>query len=109
MGARTAPYLRAPAGAATALVLRLMMNPVLGSKLSYTLFLIAVAWSGLYDGLGPGVLSALLGAVASAYFLIPPYQRLMVEGTDNSFVSSFLPKHSGGPGRGRKRPPRSGR
>ena len=86
MGARLVPYLRAAGATVTALFLRLAMVPVLGDKIPYDVFILAVAWSGSYNGLGPGILTVLSGAIAAGYFLVPPYCRFWVEGTDNVFA-----------------------
>src|ERR1700693_2031592 len=55
-----------------ALVARLLLDPVLGDRMPFLLFclaVVAVAWHG---GFGPSVLALLLGAAAAAYFFLPP-------------------------------------
>ncbi len=85
MGVRGAAYIRALAITAAALLLRLALAPVLEDTFPHSVFILAAALSGAYDGLGPGIFTVLLGAFATAYFLIPPYGRFPIPGGDNVF------------------------
>ena len=63
-----------------ALILTLLLDPLLQRSIFF-LFITGVAISALYGGLGPGLVAALLSALASAFFL-PPLYSLLVVGLD---------------------------
>ncbi len=61
--------------AATTLVLvvRLLLNPVLGGDAPLLAFVLAVMLAARYGGLGPGLLATLLSVLVGIYFFLPPY------------------------------------
>src|SRR5215813_10198656 len=68
---------------AAALGIRLLMDPLLDSRIPYATFYIAVAISAVLGGWGPGVVSALLGGFAALYFILPPrYHPFSITGED---------------------------
>lgn len=57
--------------AATAL--RLPFQPLFGHSVPFLLYFPAVLFASWFGGLGPGLLAALLGALASSFFWMEPY------------------------------------
>ncbi len=49
----------------------------------FLLFVVAVILSAGYGGLGPGLVSGLLGTLAIAYFFLPPINTFAIENTDD--------------------------
>ena len=65
-------YACAPCFIASGIAARLLLDPLLGQQYPYAIVFLAVlatAWSG---GLRPALLSVVLGALGSDFFLIPP-------------------------------------
>jgi K+-sensing histidine kinase KdpD len=69
-------YSLAGASVALAVLLTVLLFPEERNTLA--IFLVAVVVSALYGGLGPGLFAALLSALGSAYFLLPPVFSLRV-------------------------------
>ncbi len=79
-----ARYSWAVLATAVALGVRLLIDPILGFRIAYTTFYIAVAVSAVLGGWGPGALSAVLGGLAALYFIVPPrYHPFIIAGADN--------------------------
>ncbi len=76
-------YLWPPVTIAAALGMRLAMGPVLGAAAPYPLFVAAVLCSAVLGGLGPGLVATVLGGLAAAYFIVPPYHSLLMYGADH--------------------------
>jgi PAS domain S-box-containing protein len=57
---------------AVAAVVRVSLEPMWGARAPYVLFVLAVLISGRYGGLGPGLLSTGVAAIAAAYLLVEP-------------------------------------
>lgn len=55
-----------------AFLLRLLTDPWLGDQSPYLLFVVAVAVTGLYEGVRPALLAAALGTVAAYFCFVPP-------------------------------------
>ncbi|HJR63250.1 MAG TPA: PAS domain-containing protein, partial [Gemmatimonadaceae bacterium] len=55
-----------------AALVRLALEPMWGGRAPYVLFVVAVLVSGRYGGLGPGLLSTGVAAIAAAYLLVEP-------------------------------------
>jgi PAS domain S-box-containing protein len=78
-GLQTAPriywrYVMATVSVGLALWVNLLLDPVLGNYSTFPTFFIAIVFSAWYGGLGPGLLSMILGYFAAAYFFVPqPY------------------------------------
>lgn len=64
---------------ATILILRFLLDPVLGSDAPLLAFTVAVMVAAWYGGLGPGLLATGLSVVAGTYFFIVPAFSLAVQ------------------------------
>ena len=76
-------YGSAVAAIALATVLQLLLQPVLGNSAPFAMSVIAVAVVARYGGLGPAIVALALGAVAVAYFILPPRGTFEVRGLEN--------------------------
>jgi PAS domain S-box-containing protein len=65
-------YLIACGAFLAALALRFLFRPILGQMLPYITFFPAVALSAWVGGLGPGLLTTALSAMAALYFFVEP-------------------------------------
>jgi signal transduction histidine kinase len=63
-------YLAALLATGIALLVRLLLNPVLGDHLPYVTLFPAVAFSALFCGVGPSVLAIIVGALGTRYWFI---------------------------------------
>jgi PAS domain-containing protein len=68
---------------ALATVGRRALDPVLGDGFPFATLFLAVLIVACYGGLGPSLLATVLGALASACFLLPPREGLVVQGAEN--------------------------
>src|SRR5262245_50777875 len=73
---RAARYGMAVMSSGIALIVCLFLDRVLSGSLPLTLFIIPVAISALYGGMGPGLLAMLISGLASHYFLTEPHFSL---------------------------------
>jgi signal transduction histidine kinase len=55
-----------------ALALRDVLTPIVGASLPHATFMVATAFSAWFLGLGPGLLTMILGLPAADYFFTPP-------------------------------------
>ena len=85
-GARFRGYLWAVLFTLAALVLRVWLQPSLGSRFPYATFYLAMVASAYLGGLGPGLVSLAGGALAALYFLAPWSSR---ESWEIGFNSHF--------------------
>ena len=69
----------AVASIAAAIALRLVLDPILGTRFPYATLFLAVLVSAWFGGLGPAVCASLIGAVASTWFLVEPRYRLVID------------------------------
>lgn len=67
---------------AVAVAVRLLLNPMLGSEFPFATVFLAIIVTAWYGGLRPALLSAVLGGLASVFFLMPPRGHLSFEGVD---------------------------
>jgi len=65
-------YSLAIVSVAIAILIRLSLNEVLGDRVTFAFALCAVVATSWFGGRGPGLLSALLGGIATWYFVVPP-------------------------------------
>jgi len=72
-----------------ALLLTQLLRPLLKPSL-YPLFLAAVMVSSWYGGIGPGLVTTALAALACAYFFIPPLYSLAINGYDIIALLQFV-------------------
>ncbi|HKQ80308.1 MAG TPA: ATP-binding protein [Blastocatellia bacterium] len=70
---RTARYGLAVVSCVVTLIVCIFLDRVLSGNLPLTLFIIPVAISAMYGGLGPGLVATLLSGMASDYFLARPH------------------------------------
>ncbi|HEV2215004.1 MAG TPA: histidine kinase [Terracidiphilus sp.] len=68
-----------------ALLFRDVLTPILGLSLPHATFMVATAFSAWFLGLGPGLLTMILGLPAADYFFTPPVH------TWSAFTPSELP------------------
>src|SRR4051812_46578488 len=61
-----------------------------GAAATYSLFLGAVMLSSWISGLGPGLLSTLLGTVAADYYLLAPIHSLTFDASRIVQLSAFV-------------------
>lgn len=69
-------YGAAVVSVALATAIRLPLNGVLGTRLPYTTYFITVILVAIYGGLGPGLVTVVLGAVLGTYLFDPPVLQL---------------------------------
>ncbi len=84
------PLLRygvALAGAAVAVAVRFLLNPLLGDRIVFVTLFPAIFLVGWFGGLGPALLSVVLGALSLGYFILPPTSSFHVI---SSFAIFFL-------------------
>jgi PAS domain S-box-containing protein len=55
-----------------ATLLRMLLQPILGSNQPYIMYVIAVVFTAWYGGLRPALLALLLGALGAVYLFVPP-------------------------------------
>ncbi len=63
---------------AAALGVRMLLDPVLGTRIPYATFYVAVALSAVAGGAIPGMIATFLGAVVAAYFVLEPRHSLVI-------------------------------
>ena len=76
-------YGSAVIGVLLATIARLALDPVLGDMFPFATLFFAVLIVAGYGGRGPALLATVLGAVASARFLLPPRDSFAVHGVEN--------------------------
>ncbi len=67
-----------------ALGLRLLLDPLLGARIPYATFFVAVALSAVVGGAIPGMLATVLGALAAVYFILPPRHSFLIASQDQA-------------------------
>jgi signal transduction histidine kinase len=85
IGRALRPYLLAVLAFIAALLLRDALTPVVGESLPHATFMVATAFSAWLLGLGPGLVTMILGLPAADYFFTPPLH------TWSAFTASELP------------------
>jgi PAS domain S-box-containing protein len=70
-------YLVAVFTVGLALVLRLVLTPVVGMHSPFLFFILPVAISAWFGGIGPGLVATGLALVAVDYFFLPPIHSLL--------------------------------
>lgn len=69
---RFGPYSLAVLTVLLGLLLRFLIDPWLGDQMPYITFLVSVAVTGLYAGVGPSLVSTVLGASLAYFCFVPP-------------------------------------
>jgi len=73
------------------LLLRFLLEPILGGEAPLLAFIMPVMVSAWYGGLKPGLLSTALSALVGVYFFLPPFLSLsLVRVSDIIRVCIFL-------------------
>lgn len=72
-------YVWALVAVIVALIVRGLLNPFLGENNPYHTVWAAVVFSAWYCGLGPSILTALLGVIGVWYWFLPPQRSLLVD------------------------------
>ena len=67
----------AAVGAAT--VARMLLNPVLGDRLPFATFFLAIVFAAWYGGFGPALLSTLLSGLAADFIFLKPRGSFQIE------------------------------
>src|SRR5579864_5121427 len=67
-------YLFGVLAAGAALVFRELLNPLLGSQNAYHTLWLAVVFSAWYCGVGPSIVTILIGCAGVWYWFAPPYR-----------------------------------
>jgi PAS domain S-box-containing protein len=88
---RTGPasrYALAMVAGVAAVILRLLLVPLLGYQNPYHTIWLAVAFSAWYCGVGPSVITTLIGTLGVSYWFLPPLHSFAVR--DRSDVFGLL-------------------
>jgi signal transduction histidine kinase/CheY-like chemotaxis protein len=86
-----ARYATAVLAVAAALLVRLLLDPLLGDALPSLLFAVAVVVVAWHGGFGPSCLALLLGGLTAAYFFLAPRYDLAASLTGHPvLVAGFL-------------------
>lgn len=80
-----ARYAVAILATAVALFARQLLTPLYGSQNPYHTVWLAVAFAAWYCGLGPSIVTALLGAVGVWYWFIPPFHSFAMHNRSDLF------------------------
>ena len=84
-------YALAMLAAVAALFLRDLLTPLLGNHNTYHTVWLAVVFSAWYCGLGPSIVTTLLGTLGVWYwFLPPPHSWIIQDRTDAYGLLGFL-------------------
>jgi two-component system cell cycle sensor histidine kinase/response regulator CckA len=68
-----------------AVLIRELMDPLLGMKAPYALYYAAVVLAAFTGGTGPAILAVLLGGASAAYFVLPPQHSFAIRGAEDQF------------------------
>src|SRR5262245_47943820 len=77
------PYAIGVVAIAVATVVRLLLDPLLGTRFPFATLFFAVLLSSWLGGFGPALLATVLGGVASVRFLLAPREIPFVDSVDN--------------------------
>jgi signal transduction histidine kinase len=88
-GSQLKRYAVALLGMAAALALRAMFQPILGGSMHYISISAATAFAAWYCGLGPAILSTILGTFAANAIFLSPY-RFFDPITERDIVGELL-------------------
>src|SRR6516165_5659557 len=70
-------YTLALLAAAAAVLLRGLLNPMLGDQNPYHTLWLAVVFSAWYCGIGPSIVTILAGLVGIWYWFLPPFHSFL--------------------------------
>jgi signal transduction histidine kinase len=84
-------YAAAVLATVAALVARLALNPLLKDYVPYITLFPAVAFGAWYCGIGPTILSVILGLIGALYWFVPPTHSFSILGTTEAVgIVAFL-------------------
>src|ERR1700751_3171557 len=72
IGRALRPYFFSALAFLVALLVRDALTPIVGESLPHATFMVATAFSAWFLGLGPGLVTMILGLPAADYFFTPP-------------------------------------
>ena len=78
-------YALAVLAAVAALLLRKFLDPLIGHQYPYNTMFLAVVFSAWYGGIGPAIVTIVLGAGAILYWFLPPYNSFVLKGSAEVF------------------------
>ncbi len=78
-------YALAVLAAVAALLLRKFLDPLIGDQYPYNTMFLAVVFSAWYGGIGPAIVTMVLGAGAILYWFLPPYNSFVLKGSAEVF------------------------
>jgi PAS domain S-box-containing protein len=81
----TARYAVAILAAVIAILLRKLLDPLIGPQYPYNTMFLAVVVSAWYGGIGPAIASMVVGAGAILYWFVPPYYSFAVRSSAEAF------------------------
>ena len=90
-GSRLLRYGFAFVAVALATALRLLLDPLFGEQVPYTIYFLAIMLTAWYGGLGPSLASVAASAAVSTYLFVPPRDSFLVHGIeDQSALALFV-------------------
>lgn len=69
-------YVAATIAVVLSVIVRLLLDPLMGADLPYGPLFVAIAFGSWYGGIGPAILGACLGYVPTEYFFVQPRYTL---------------------------------
>jgi K+-sensing histidine kinase KdpD len=78
-------YLVALVSILVATLVRMLVDPIVGELHPFVTYIFAILFCAWYGGLGPAILSLILGFSAAAYFFASPRAFIALHGTDVQF------------------------
>ncbi len=85
------PYALAALSVVAALVLRRLLDPILGGQDPYHTIWLAIVFSAWYCGIGPSLIAVLMSVFGIWYWFLPPYHSLALKSQADIFgVLTFL-------------------
>jgi PAS domain S-box-containing protein len=83
-GLRAHPYLLGLTAVVLAIGLRFLIDPWLGDQMPYITFILAVAVTGLYGGVGPALVTTFMGAAVAYWCFVPPRYQWGFQGISDA-------------------------
>lgn len=86
---RVLRYAAAFASILLVLLLRSALHPILGDKIQYSVFLLAIVFSAWYSGSTPTLVALAMGAFLGNTFFVEPYHTLKIGDLSDALAISF--------------------
>jgi hypothetical protein len=74
---------------AAALIVRILLNPLLGDRFPLITLVLALAYATWYGGRGPAVVAMVAGAAGAVFFLMPPIYSFAISSQDHRIALGF--------------------